>query len=102
MMKLVAVYNYIGFRLLAPPFALSQSAVGAIYVVYLVGSAASAIMGRLADRYGRRNVLSISETIFIAGVLVTLAGHLAEPSSPAWRFSRSGFSARTRSRAATR
>jgi len=53
----VAIYNYIGFRLLAPPFLLSQSAIGAIFVVYLLGSVASAVMGRLADRYGRRNVL---------------------------------------------
>jgi YNFM family putative membrane transporter len=38
-----------------------------------VGVAASAIMGRLADRYGRRNVLWISEVIFLAGVLGTLS-----------------------------
>lgn len=72
----VAIYNYIGFRLLAPPFSLSQSAIGAIFLVYLLGSVASAVMGRLADRYGRRSVLWISEAIFLAGVLVTLAGNL--------------------------
>ena len=72
----VTVYNYIGFRLMAPPFSLSQSAIGAIFVVYLVGVAASAIMGRLADRYGRRNVLWISLAIFLAGTLVTLANDL--------------------------
>jgi YNFM family putative membrane transporter len=69
----VTIYNYLGFHLAAPPFGLSQSAIGAIFIVYLVGVAASAIMGRLADRYGRRNVLWISEAIFIAGALVTLA-----------------------------
>jgi hypothetical protein len=31
-----ALYNYIGFRLLAPPFNLSQTAIGAIFIVYLV------------------------------------------------------------------
>jgi len=72
----VAIYNYIGFRLLAPPFSLSQSAIGAIFIVYLLGSVASAVMGRLADRYGRRNVLWISEALFLAGVLVTLSGNL--------------------------
>ena len=71
----VTIYNYIGFRLAAPPFSLDQSAIGAIFAVYLVGSAASAIMGRLADRYGRRNVLWISEAIFLAGVLITLGAH---------------------------
>jgi YNFM family putative membrane transporter len=72
----VTLYNYIGFRLAAPPFGLSQSAIGAIFAVYLVGSAASAIMGRLADRYGRRNVLWLCELIFLAGALITLAGDL--------------------------
>jgi YNFM family putative membrane transporter len=72
----VTIYNYIGFRLAAPPFALSQSAIGAIFAVYLVGSAASAIVGRLADRYGRRNVLWMCEAIFLAGVLITLANDL--------------------------
>jgi YNFM family putative membrane transporter len=69
----VATYNYIGFRLAAAPFLLSQSQIGAIFIVYLVGIVASAIMGRLADLYTRRNVLWISEAIFIAGVLLTLS-----------------------------
>jgi YNFM family putative membrane transporter len=72
----VTIYNYLGFHLAAAPFGLSQSAIGAIFIVYLVGVAASAIMGRLADRYGRRNVLWISEGIFMAGVLATLSRDL--------------------------
>jgi YNFM family putative membrane transporter len=72
----VTIYNYVGFRLGAPPFSLSQSAIGAIFAVYLLGSAASAIAGRLADHYGRRNALWISEAIFLAGALITLASDL--------------------------
>jgi YNFM family putative membrane transporter len=72
----VTIYNYVGFRLALPPFALSQSAIGAIFVVYLLGSAASALAGRLADRFGRRNMLWISEVIFLAGALITLANDL--------------------------
>ena len=72
----VTIYNYLGFHLAAAPFSLGQSAIGAIFIVYLVGVAASAIMGRLADRYGRRNVLWISEGIFVAGVLATLSRDL--------------------------
>lgn len=72
----VTLYNYVGFRLAAPPFNLRESAIGAIFAVYLVGSAASALMGRLADRYGRRGVLWLCELIFLAGALVTLAGNL--------------------------
>lgn len=72
----VTLYNYVGFRLGAAPFDLNQSAIGAIFGVYLVGSVASAVMGRLADRYGRRNVLWISEGIFLAGTLITLSDRL--------------------------
>ena len=53
----VSVYNYIGYRLAEPPFSLSQTAVGAIFVVYLLGIVASAVFGRLADRYGRAPVM---------------------------------------------
>lgn len=48
----VSIYNYIGFRLTAPPYGLSQSAVGLIFIVYLVGMAGSAWAGRWAGRRG--------------------------------------------------
>ncbi|NEL79577.1 MAG: MFS transporter, partial [Xanthomonas perforans] len=50
----VTVYNYIGYRLLAPPFALSHAVVGSVFTVYLVGIASSTFIGGLADRFGRR------------------------------------------------
>ncbi|NEK79420.1 MAG: MFS transporter, partial [Xanthomonas perforans] len=37
----VTVYNYIGYRLRAPPFALSHAVVGSVFTVYLVGIASS-------------------------------------------------------------
>ncbi|UUZ55657.1 hypothetical protein LP419_08880 [Massilia sp. H-1] len=33
----VSLYNYIGFRLLGAPFGISQSAVGLLSVLYLIG-----------------------------------------------------------------
>ena len=41
----VTVYNYIGYRLMAPPYALSQAAVGLIFSVYLVGMFSSTFIG---------------------------------------------------------
>jgi len=38
----VTIYNYAGFRLLAPPYSLGHAAVGAIFLLYLLGSASSA------------------------------------------------------------
>lgn len=68
----VSLYNYIGYRLLAPPFGLSQSAVGAVSLLYLLGIVSSMWAGKLADRLGRRNVLWLVLGVMIAGLLVTL------------------------------
>ncbi|HTI66868.1 MAG TPA: MFS transporter [Caulobacteraceae bacterium] len=53
----ITVYNYIGFRLLAPPYNLSQSVVGLVFVCYLLGMVSSAFIGDLAGKLGRRKVL---------------------------------------------
>jgi YNFM family putative membrane transporter len=72
----VTLYNYIGFRLLAPPYNLSQTAVGAIFIVYLAGSASSARVGQLAGRFGRRRVLWLTIAVAIAGVGLTASDQL--------------------------
>ncbi|HQT86005.1 MAG: hypothetical protein B7Z58_12090 [Acidiphilium sp. 37-64-53] len=70
----VTVYNYITFRLLAPPFSLSQTSVGFIFAVYLVGVASSAWMGHLASRFGRARMLPAGIAIELLGALLTLSG----------------------------
>lgn len=72
----VSIYNYVGFRLLAPPYSLSQTAVGTIFSIYLLGMVASTWAGRLADRLGRRHVLWIAVSLMPAGIALTLAGPL--------------------------
>lgn len=71
-----SLYNYIGFQLIAPPYNLSQTIVGFIFIVYIVGTFSSAWMGMLADRYGRRNILQISLLIFLVGAVITLSPNL--------------------------
>ncbi|THF54884.1 MFS transporter [Pseudothauera rhizosphaerae] len=73
----VGLYNYLGFRLQAAPFGLGQTAVGAIFLLYLLGTFASAWAGQLADRIGRRNVLWIMTVVMAAGLLLTVSEHLA-------------------------
>ena len=53
----VTMFNYIGYRLLADPYDLSQAVVGLLSLVYLSGIYSSAKIGSLADRLGRRRVL---------------------------------------------
>ncbi len=73
----VALYNYAGFRLTAPPYGLSQSALGLIFTAYLLGMAGSAAAGAMADRWGLSLVLPGALLVAMAGVAVTLAEGLA-------------------------
>jgi len=72
----ITIYNYVSFRLLAPPYSLSQSAVGAIFLFYIVGSFVSTWYGRLAGRLGRRRVFWIPILVFLLGVGMTAASPL--------------------------
>lgn len=67
----VTVYNYLGYRLLAPPYNLSQTVVGLIFGIYLVGTFSSAWMGHLAGKLGRRKVLWTALALMLIGVLCT-------------------------------
>jgi MFS transporter, YNFM family, putative membrane transport protein len=73
----VTIYNYIGYRLLAPPFSLSQAAVGLIFTVYLVGVFASPWMGDLAARAGRPRIFRAALLIDLAGMLLTLSRQIS-------------------------
>ena len=64
----VTMYNYLGYHLLAPPYRLSQTVVGLIFTVYLIGSFSSAWMGQLAGRIGRARALGISLGLILVGV----------------------------------
>ncbi|HEX8995183.1 MAG TPA: MFS transporter [Ktedonobacterales bacterium] len=69
----ITVYNYISYRLVAAPYHLSQTLVGGIFLIYLVGTFSSTWMGRLADRVGRRQTLWIGPTLMLIGLAITLA-----------------------------
>lgn len=72
----VTLYNYIGFKLMAPPYNLSAAIVGWIFVIYLVGTFSSAWFGSLADKFGRQRMLLIAIAIMLAGAILTLNGLL--------------------------
>jgi YNFM family putative membrane transporter len=68
----VTVYNFLSFRLLAPPFLLPGALVGLVFLGYLAGTGASTTAGRLGDRFGRRRVLWGAVTTALVGAWVTL------------------------------
>jgi YNFM family putative membrane transporter len=72
----VTTYNYIGFHLAAPPFSLTQTTIGFVFAIYLLGAVASAVAGDLAGRFGRRRVVLPAVALMPLGALVTLSGSL--------------------------
>lgn len=74
----VTSYNYLGFRLLRPPFSLGQAASGAVFAVYPVGIVVSPIAGRLSGRFGPGPVLLSGPCFGLAGLALALL-----PSLPA-------------------
>jgi YNFM family putative membrane transporter len=72
----VTIYNFIGYRLLAPPYNLSQAVVGAIFVIYLIGTFSSPWVGHLAGKLGRRKVLWAMLALVLLGTALTAMASL--------------------------
>ncbi|VXC13804.1 Inner membrane transport protein YnfM [Microbacterium sp. 8M] len=68
----VAVYNYLGFHLAAPPFALPTWLVTLLFLAYLAGTVSSPWAGVLASRAGRYPVLLAAIAVMAAGALLLL------------------------------
>lgn len=73
----VTMFNYIGYRLLADPYHLSQAIVGLLSVVYLTGSYSSPKAGAMTSRFGRGSVLLASTLIMLIGILITALAPVA-------------------------
>jgi YNFM family putative membrane transporter len=74
---LVTVYNYIGFRLLAAPYSLSQSIVGSVFGLYVLGFFSSSLIGMLSHRFSRPRLLQAGLATMLAGITITAARPLA-------------------------
>jgi MFS transporter, YNFM family, putative membrane transport protein len=68
----IATFTYVNFYLAAPPFRLSSTALGLIFVVYLGGSAITPLTGRAVARFGRRRLVLAAIGLWIGGLLLTL------------------------------
>lgn len=68
----VALYNFIGFQLVEPPYSLSSTLVSFIFVIYVVGTFSSTFMGHLADNHGEYKVLCTALLTMFVGIIITL------------------------------
>lgn len=72
----VALYNFLGFHLAAPPFSLPIWLASFIFLAYLAGTLSSPRAGALASRYGRKPVLITGNLVMMIGTAVTLVPNL--------------------------
>ena len=72
----VSFYNYLSFRLVQAPFALSHATIGAVFLLYVVGMFSSPWAGRQADRHGSSRVLAAMLALCAAGLALTLSNAL--------------------------
>jgi MFS transporter, YNFM family, putative membrane transport protein len=73
----ISMYNYIGFLLTKPPYSLSQTLIGFIFIVYLSGTFSSIYMGKKANEFGSMPTLKLSFVITIGGTALTFFPVLA-------------------------
>lgn len=76
MFNFLSAFTYLGFRLVAPPFELSTTAVGAIFATYLISIVTAPFTGALVSRFGRRNFGLLALGFWMAGILLTLTPSL--------------------------
>src|SRR5215470_6348303 len=72
----IATFTYVSFYLAAPPFNLSASWLGAIFVVYVLGSLLTPWTGWAVARFGRRRFTVRVIAIWVLGIALTLAPSL--------------------------
>ena len=68
----VACYNYLTFRLEAPPLGLGTGLTSLLFLAYLAGTVSSPLAGRLSDRFGRRRLALAGVAVSLLGLALTL------------------------------
>ena len=68
----VCAYNYVSDVLLAAPYCLNQTNIGLFYLLYLVGTFSSTLMGALSDRIGNGQTVLVSIFGMLVGILLSL------------------------------
>jgi predicted MFS family arabinose efflux permease len=73
----VGLFTYVNFHLAKPPYSLSTSALGTVFLVYALGVVITPMSGRLIDRAGHRAGLALAVVLVVTGAALTLGQGLA-------------------------
>jgi predicted MFS family arabinose efflux permease len=93
----IAVFTYVNFLLAAPPFNLSPSFLGSIFVVYLTGTIITPFVGRWVQRFGRRTLVLGVFALWAFGLALTLVPSLPVIITGLAIFAAAGFLCQTAS-----
>jgi len=74
----IGVFTYVGFVLMSPAHALSMSALGLVFLVFLPSMVTTPLAGRVTDRLGPGLTVPVSLTVALGGLALMLL-----PSLPA-------------------
>jgi MFS transporter, YNFM family, putative membrane transport protein len=69
----ICTFTYVSFHLAAPPYNLSATWLGAIFVTYLAGSVLTPWTGWAVGRFGRRRFMVRTFAVWAVGIALTLA-----------------------------
>ncbi|MDI3470695.1 MAG: putative MFS-type transporter [Pseudolabrys sp.] len=72
----ISTFTYVSFHLALPPYGLTATALGALFVVYLAGSALAPWVGWAVARFGRRRFMIRVIAIWMVGIALTLLSPL--------------------------
>jgi len=73
----VAIFTFVAFRLASPPFLLSVSALGLIFVTYLAGVATTSLVGYGIRWFGRQRLVLLALAMWACGLVLALLPSLA-------------------------
>lgn len=73
----VSIYNYLGFKLEAPPYSLPHYIIALIFLMYAFGIVGNLVAGRLSDRYAAKNILLLALGLLLVGLGLMYIANLA-------------------------
>ncbi|WP_353104036.1 MFS transporter [Myroides odoratus] len=73
----VSIYNYLGFKLEAPPYSLPHYVIALIFLMYAFGIVGNLVAGRLSDRYAAKNILLLALGLLLLGLGLMYIANLA-------------------------
>ena len=72
----VSVYNYLGFKLEAPPYNLPHSLIACIFLMYAFGIVGNLLGGTLSDKYAPKKILLTALILVLFGLILLFSNAL--------------------------